>query len=176
MELAARINGTVLQHNVNGTDLFPLLCAAAAREGVPIALLGAKPGYAAQCAENMRRQFPGLLVAWVEHGYLSADEEQARLEELANSGARILLVAKGVPMQEHWIAGHANKIGVPVLLGVGALFDFYSGNIPRAPSIIRKFKLEWLFRLGMEPRRMFSRYVLGNPEFLFRAFRWRADR
>ena len=75
-------------------------------------------------------------------------------------------------LQELWIARNADKLQVPVLIGVGALFDFYSGNMPRAPLLLRKLGLEWVFRFLMEPRRMFARYILGNPVFILRAL-WR---
>lgn len=173
MALAARLTGVPLANNVNGTDLFPRLCAAAAAESVPIAFLGARPGVARQCATLMERQYPGLRVVWVEDGYLSHEAERSKLAELNNSGARLLFVAKGVPTQEHWIAANAAQLAPPVILGVGALFDFYSGTVPRAPPLMRKLRMEWAFRLLHEPRRLFRRYVLGNPEFIARALLWR---
>lgn len=173
MALAARIGGRALAHNVNGTDLFPELCAAAAADGLPIALLGSRPGVAAACATRMMQQYPGLRVVWVADGYLGADEEDARLIDLNASGARMLFVAKGVPMQELWMAAQAGRLAPPVLLGVGALFDFYSGTVARAPPRLRQLRLEWLYRLAQEPRRLFARYVLGNPAFVARALYWR---
>ncbi|HWJ05601.1 MAG TPA: WecB/TagA/CpsF family glycosyltransferase [Steroidobacteraceae bacterium] len=174
MAIAARFSGMHLDHNVNGTDLFPLLCEAAARESVPIALLGARPGVAQACAERMQNMFPGLRVAWTGHGYLGEDEEQASLAELNASGARMLFVAKGVPAQERWIAGHAAQLAAPVVLGVGALFDFYSGAVRRAPRVVRELRSEWLYRLMLEPRRLAGRYLLGNPAFIARTLFWRA--
>jgi exopolysaccharide biosynthesis WecB/TagA/CpsF family protein len=169
MALAARIWGIQLANNVNGTDLFPMVCRAAADASVPIAFLGARPGVAKVCAERMTKDYPGLKVVWAEHGYHSPDLEENKLAELNASGARILFVAKGVPEQEHWISAHMDKITVPVVLGVGALFDFYSGSVPRAPRLMRDLRMEWAFRLWREPRRLFRRYVIGNPEFLVRA-------
>jgi exopolysaccharide biosynthesis WecB/TagA/CpsF family protein len=173
MALAARLAGAGLANNVNGTDLFPKLCAAAAAAAVPVAFLGARPGVARQCATLMERQYPGLQVVWVEDGYLSSEAEAVKLADLNASGARILLVAKGVPAQEHWIAAHAERVVPPVILGVGALFDFYSGAVPRAPLLLRRLRMEWAYRLLREPRRLFLRYVIGNPEFVARALYWR---
>lgn len=169
MALAARIWNSRLANNVNGTDLFPVLCRAAAQSAVPVAFLGARPGVASACADRMKKNIRGLEVAWVEHGYCTPEQELKKIDALNASGARILFVAKGVPAQEHWIAEHADRLTVPVVLGVGALFDFYSGTIPRAPQMMRRWRLEWLFRLWQEPRRMFRRYVIGNPEFMVRA-------
>ena len=174
MAIAARFSGTRLAHNVNGTDLFPLICEAAAAASVPIALLGARPGVARACADRMQRAYPGLQVAWTDHGYLDPEQEQVRLADLNASGARILFVAKGVPAQECWIAEHADRLAAPVILGVGALFDFYSGNVKRAPRLVRDLRSEWLYRLLLEPRRLSRRYLLGNPTFIARTLLWRS--
>lgn len=169
MALAARIWNSRLANNVNGTDLFPVLCQAAAQSAIPVAFLGARPGVASTCADRMKRDIPGLDVVWVEHGYCTPEQEVRKIDALNGSGAGILFVAKGVPAQEHWIASHADQLTVPVVLGVGALFDFYSGTVPRAPRLMREWRMEWAFRLWQEPRRMFRRYVIGNPEFMARA-------
>ena len=173
LAFAARICGVPLHNNVNGTDLFPKICSAAAAASVPIAFLGARPSVARKCAEHMEREFPGLRVVWTEHGYLSGQEEDARLHSLNASGAKILFIAKGVPTQETWIAANSGRLAPPVVLGVGALFDFYSGAITRAPRFVRDLRLEWLYRLLREPRRLFRRYVLGNPAFIARTVLWR---
>ncbi|HET7203588.1 MAG TPA: WecB/TagA/CpsF family glycosyltransferase [Steroidobacteraceae bacterium] len=174
MALAARFSGTRLEHNVNGTDLFPLICQAAAASSVPIALLGARPGVARACAERITCAFPGLRVVWTDHGYLAPEQERARLADLNASGARILFVAKGVPAQECWIAENAERLATPVVLGVGALFDFYSGAVKRAPRLVRDLRSEWLYRLMLEPRRLSRRYLLGNPAFIARTLLWRS--
>jgi N-acetylglucosaminyldiphosphoundecaprenol N-acetyl-beta-D-mannosaminyltransferase len=174
MALAARFARTRLEHNVNGTDLFPLICEAAAVARVPIALLGARPGVARACAERVEQMFPGLRVAWTEHGYLAPEQERQRLDDLNASGARILFVAKGVPRQESWIAENAERLATPVVLGVGGLFDFYSGNVKRAPRLVRELRSEWLYRLMLEPRRLSRRYLLGNPTFIARTLFWRS--
>ncbi len=172
MAMAARLQGRHLKHNVNGTDLFPCLCRHAAHAGVPIALLGAEPGVAEVCAAAARREHPGLRVVWCHHGYFDPRDSASVIAELNRSGAGVLLVAMGVPRQERWIMEHADEIEVPVVMGVGGLFDFVSGRVPRAPKAVRRLRLEWLFRLSVEPRRLFGRYVLGNPLFLARALRY----
>jgi len=174
MALAARLLGERLEYNVNGTDLFPELCTAASAARVPIAFLGARPGVAQTCKAQVQRHWPGLDVAWVEHGFLTAEQEGRSLEALNASGARILFVAKGVPAQEEWIAAHRPQLRVPVVLGVGALLDFYSGAVRRAPPIVRQLRSEWVWRLLREPRRMARRYLFGNPEFMARALMQRA--
>ncbi|MBN1008736.1 WecB/TagA/CpsF family glycosyltransferase [Amphritea pacifica] len=168
MRLAAKIYGESLRDNVNGTDLFPMLCRDAAAAGVSIALLGAKPGIAERCAQRMQEQFPGLQIVWTHHGYLRSEHTQSVIESLNNSGASMLFVAMGVPAQELWIMRHADELKASVILGVGALFDFYSGEVSRAPLFLRKRGLEWLYRFLLEPKRMFSRYIIGNPRFILR--------
>jgi exopolysaccharide biosynthesis WecB/TagA/CpsF family protein len=168
MRLAAKLSGKPLVDNVNGTDLFPLLCRNAAEAGVSIALLGAKSGVAERCAEKMISVDENLKVVWTHHGYLEGEGDQSLISSLNESGADILLVAMGVPLQELWVSRHASELDAAVIMGVGALYDFYSGDVARAPKFMRKIGLEWLFRLMLEPRRMFFRYVVGIPVFIFR--------
>jgi len=150
--------------------MFPLLCEAAAREHVPIYLLGAKPGVAQATADNMVERYPNLTVAGVRDGYFNAEEEDAVVEAINESGARILLVAFGAPRQELWLEQWRDRLAPPVCMGVGGLFDFYSGRIARAPAWMREMGLEWVFRLLQEPGRMWRRYVIGNPLFLYRVW------
>lgn len=171
VKIGCRMLGVGLAANVNGTDLFPRLCERAEREGLGLFLLGARPGVAEQVADNMRQRHPALTVAGVQHGYFDAAEEDAIIERINASGARILLVAFGVPRQELWLSRHHERLQPPVRMGVGGLFDFYSGRIPRAPLWLREIGLEWVWRLAQEPGRMWRRYLLGNPLFLYRVWR-----
>jgi N-acetylglucosaminyldiphosphoundecaprenol N-acetyl-beta-D-mannosaminyltransferase len=171
IHLACRILETPLLANVNGTDLFPLLCEKAAAEKVPLFLLGARPGIAEAAARAMSARFPDLVVAGVRDGYFSAADEGSVLDEINRSGARVLLVAMGAPRQEIWLHERRDRLSVPVRMGVGGLFDFYSGRIRRAPQWMRDVGLEWVYRLLQEPGRMWRRYVVGNPLFLMRVLR-----
>ncbi|MGB5065109.1 MAG: WecB/TagA/CpsF family glycosyltransferase, partial [Candidatus Competibacter sp.] len=171
LKIGCRMRGLGLVANVNGTDLFPRLCERAARDGFSLFLLGARPGVAEQVAENMRARCPGLTIAGVQHGYFPPDEEGAIVDRINLSGARVLLVAFGVPRQELWLADHHDRLMPPVRMGVGGLFDFYSGRISRAPLWLREIGLEWVWRLVQEPGRMWRRYILGNPLFLYRVWR-----
>jgi len=166
LALASRLAACPLVDNVNGTDLFPLLCEQAVQHGFPLALLGAEPGVVERCAAAMQRRYPGLQVPWTHHGYFKREEEPRLIESLNRSGARILLVAMGVPAQELWLTRCSARIEVPVRLAVGGLFDFYSGRRLRAPGILRRTGLEWTFRLAQEPRRLGRRYAVTNIQFL----------
>ncbi len=172
MRMASKLAGFSLKDNVNGTDLFPLICRDAANSGIRLAFLGARPGIAQRCADKMKSLFPNLDIVWTHDGYFNANNEMEMIKAINESDAQILFVAMGVPMQELWIARNADKICAPVLLGVGALFDFYSGEMRRAPYQMRKLGIEWLFRFILEPRRMFLRYAIGNPVFIIRVL-WR---
>ena len=179
MKLGGRILGRPLRQNVNGTDLFPLLCAALAGTGRGIFLLGARPGVPEAVAEWIRQRYPDTRVCGVQHGYFAPAELPDVLDRIRASQAAVLLVAFGVPGQEIWIDQHLAETGVRVAMGVGGLFDFYSGRIPRAPIWMREIGLEWVYRFIQEPRRMWKRYLVGNAVFLVRVVGervgWRRD-
>jgi len=168
VRLAGHILGAPVRDNVNGTDLFPPLCASLERSGHGVFFLGAAPGVAERMIDALRVQYPKLVVAGSHHGYLGPDDTERVLGMLRASGARLLMVAMGVPAQEKWIHAHRAECGIPVVMGVGGLFDFYSGLIPRAPLWLRRRGLEWTWRLAQEPRRMWRRYLVGNWTFLGR--------
>lgn len=171
LAIAAQLAGVEMGENLNGTDLFPEICRNAAATELPIYLLGGRPGVAAGAARAMRSMFPELTVAGTRHGFWKHDsaEEDALIEEINESGAAILFVGMGVPMQEKWIARVRHRLTARVVLGVGGLFDYYSGMVARAPMLMRMVGCEWAWRLLLEPRRLFVRYVLGNPRFIARA-------
>ncbi len=169
--LAARLAGEPLRANLNGTDLVPLLCARLAATGHSVFLLGGRPGVATAAAESLRETCPGLIIAGTRDGYFADRDEAEVIAEINASGASLVLVAMGVPLQETWLARVAPRLSAPMTMGVGGLFDFLSGRIPRAPLGLRRVGLEWTWRLYQEPARMWRRYVLGNPVFVARALR-----
>lgn len=169
VRIAARAAGVELQENVNGTDLFPVLCQEAAKAGTGLFLLGARAGIAKAAGERMRNQTPDLVVSGTHHGYIADPAAETRvIAQINASGAGIVLVALGVPTQELWIARNRHRLTAPVVIGVGGLFDYYSGRIARAPMPLRKAGLEWAWRLAQEPRRLARRYLAGNAESLVR--------
>lgn len=158
MDLAARwLHGRRFAGNLNGTDLIPYLCRHAARP-LRFFLLGGKPGVAQAAARALIEQ-QGQQVVGTCDGYEERRAAGDRLAERINdSGADILLVAFGNPLQEQWILDHAAQLRTPLIFGVGALLDFLSGNARRAPAWVRRYRLEWLYRLAHEPRRLLKRY------------------
>jgi len=173
VRIAGRILKSPIRQNVNGTDLFPRLCAEMERQSQSLFLLGGKPGVAEDVGAWVADRYPGLRIAGLQHGYFSDAEERFVIEQIQQSGATVLLAAFGAPRQETWIRRHLAALPVRSALGVGGLFDFYSGRIPRAPQWLRELGLEWTFRLYQEPGRMWRRYLLGNAIFLGRALAFR---
>lgn len=169
LSLAGRLAGTQRFSNLNGTDLFPHLCEEAAANGTGVFLLGGQPGVAEATAAEMSARYGGLKISGHQHGYFAPEDEDALIDRINWSGARMLLVGFGVPLQETWIARNRNRLKVPVVLAVGGLFDYFSNRIPRAPQAMRSAGFEWVWRLAQEPRRLAGRYILGNAEFLVRA-------
>ncbi len=170
VRLAGKLVGVQVRENVNGTDLFPRLCEGVSGMPGGIYLYGAAPGVAEGTADWIRKHYSQTRIAGVEQGFLSEEEANEMPRRIRESGADVLLVAFGAPRQEEWIDRHVAETGVATAMGVGGLFDFYSGRIPRAPDWMRRAGLEWAFRLMQEPRRMARRYLLGNPLFLWRIF------
>ncbi|WP_373975553.1 WecB/TagA/CpsF family glycosyltransferase [Chitinibacter sp. SCUT-21] len=169
--LASRILKTPLQENTNGTDLFPILCKQWQQQGAKLFLLGGRNGVAEEVARHLLQRYPGLHIAGTQHGYYASSDTPEVLNKIRHSQADVLVVAMGVPLQDTWIARHQAATGVKLAIGVGGLFDFLSGRIPRAPVWLRELGLEWCWRLIQEPKRMWQRYLLGNFTFLARVMR-----
>ena len=111
-----------------------------------------------------------MKIAGFHDGYFTEQQESSIIEMINHSGAAILLVGFGVPKQELWLALNREQLNPSVCMGIGGLFDYYSGRIPRAPVWMREIGLEWSWRLMQEPSRMWKRYIIGNPLFLYRVW------
>lgn len=169
VELAARMTGSLPTENLNGTDFTPKLLQQARERGLSVFLFGAAPGTAERAARRLAQDIPGLRIAGTRDGYDGAQDTDEAIARINESGADIVLVAMGVPRQELWIDAHRQQLDAKLVMGVGALFDFLAGNVARAPLWLRQAKMEWLWRLLQEPRRMARRYLLGNVTFMARA-------
>jgi N-acetylglucosaminyldiphosphoundecaprenol N-acetyl-beta-D-mannosaminyltransferase len=168
--IGIRIAGSVLsrpiRQNVNGTDMFPLLCKRLNKGCRSIFLLGARPEVVAALVDRIQREYPHIAICGTENGYFT--DEAAIVAQVAKAAPDVLFVALGAPAQEAFISRNRLQLGAKVCIGVGGLFDFYSGRIPRAPQWLREAGLEWVFRLCQEPGRMWRRYLVGNVVFLMR--------
>ena len=165
VELAALLAGTRPAHNFVGTDFVPQLLASLADLRPGVFLYGAAEGVASAAAAVLRNRCPGIRIVGVEHGYI---DSASVIERVRAARPGVLLVALGNPLQERWIATNLIALQVPVAIGVGALFDYLAGSVRRAPRWVRQLRGEWLFRLFVEPRRLWRRYLAGNPQFVWR--------
>lgn len=160
---AARFLGQPARERVAGIELVERTCAACARDGIGIFLLGGAQHVAEQAGATLQSRYPGLQVAGTQHGYFSEADERVVIERIRLSGARLVLVALGFPRQELWVRRHADALGPVVCIGVGGSLDVLSGKVQRAPETMRKLGLEWLYRLVREPQRL--RRQLALPQF-----------
>jgi N-acetylglucosaminyldiphosphoundecaprenol N-acetyl-beta-D-mannosaminyltransferase len=172
IRIAGRISRQAVKDNVNGTDMFPRLCERSAANGHSLFLLGARPGIAQEVERRMRSRHPEIRIVGTEHGYHDRTEWPGVVDAINRSQADVLLVGFGAPRQEQWIDEHRAALDAPVVMGVGGLFDYYSGRIPRAPRLVRALTLEWAWRLAMEPTRLWRRYLIGNLVFVARVLTW----
>ena len=165
---AARLRGIRLRDNVNGTDLVPALFAATAGLGHRCFLLGADEESIRLAAEHVAAAFPGWTLAGHHHGFLTTPELDAQaVAKINEARPDLLLVGMGNPLQERWIDAHRAQLAVPVVMGVGGLFQYWAGTLRRAPRWLRSTGFEWLGILAQQPKKA-KRYLIGNPLFLAR--------
>ncbi|HYX09449.1 MAG TPA: WecB/TagA/CpsF family glycosyltransferase [Bacteroidales bacterium] len=176
IDLAARIGGVKLKANLNGTDLIPAIIELAGKINKNIYLLGGKPGIADKAKIQVEKKFPVLQIKGVHSGYFDEKEENRIIEEINLLNIDLLVVGMGVPRQELWLLRNKDKFN-NLKLGVagGAIIDFLSGNISRAPVWMRRSKIEWIYRLWLEPRRMWQRYMIGNIVFFWHILRLKKE-
>jgi exopolysaccharide biosynthesis WecB/TagA/CpsF family protein len=171
--LAARLSRRRFPADLNGNFFSPLVLHLAADRGWPVYFLGGGPGVAERAAEIVRGRLPALDVVGTHDGYFAPEDEDEVIQAIRDSGAAILFVAMGNPAQEWWLERCLDKTGARVGFGVGAFFDFQAGAVARAPGWMNRIGLEWIHRLVVEPRRMWRRYIVGNPRFMTRVLRSR---
>jgi N-acetylglucosaminyldiphosphoundecaprenol N-acetyl-beta-D-mannosaminyltransferase len=172
--------GHSLRDRVYGPELMARSCARAAHTGQRIYLYGGRnQGALVQLTLNLRRRFPGVRIVGgysPPHRPLTAEERATAIRELNHSRADVVWVGIGVPKQEKWMAELRPELEAPVLVGVGAAFDFHAGLVPQAPAFLQNVGLEWAYRLVQEPRRLWRRYLRYNPRFVLAFVRQLAAR
>lgn len=154
---------------VRGTDLTTHVAERAARENVPIGMYGGTPELLRVFGNVLKSHYPNVrVVCQIAPPFrpLTPAEDKAVTDEIIASGTRILFVGIGCPKQENWMAEHVGRIPA-VMLGVGAAFDFHTGQVRQAPRWMQAAGLEWVFRLLMDPRRLWKRYAKHNPRFVW---------
>jgi N-acetylglucosaminyldiphosphoundecaprenol N-acetyl-beta-D-mannosaminyltransferase len=165
---ALRAAGYRKQPRVYGPDLMLVLCEQAAVLGHRVYLYGGREGVLDVLKKNLFKRFPGLSITGTyapPFRPLTPEEDRRCVDDIIASGADIVFVGIGAPKQEKWMFEHAARLPGVIMLGVGAAFDFHAGRILQAPAWMQRYGLEWFFRLLMEPRRLWKRYLL-NPLFL----------
>lgn len=173
--MAARLLGVPVPERVPGGDLMERMCAEAAHYGFRLFFLGGLPGAAVMATWNLEQRYPGLRICGTccpPEGFENDPEERARVRRaIEEVQPDLLCVALGAPKQEIWMHENAATLPVGAVLPVGAAFDTQAGLRRRAPRFVQRIALEWLFRLLMEPRRLWRRYLIGNAEFVLLVLR-----
>ncbi|MEH7611758.1 WecB/TagA/CpsF family glycosyltransferase, partial [Gottfriedia acidiceleris] len=158
----------VAKERIATTDLFHELIETLSnkKSNLKVFLLGGKGDTAKRVIDNFSQKYPNIKFCGYRDGFFTPEEEDNVIKQINNSRTDILFVGFGTPLQEKWIDKNYEKLNVKTFITCGGLFDYYSGNVKRAPSLVRKLGLEWLFRLGQEPKRLYKRYIFGNIKFL----------
>jgi N-acetylglucosaminyldiphosphoundecaprenol N-acetyl-beta-D-mannosaminyltransferase len=178
LRMGAALLGYPLPERFTPTDWIDALAAICAARGERVFLLGGRPGVAEEAARRLSSRHSGLLLA-AHDGYFlgSPAEQEAVMSAISTFRPTLLLVGMGMPLQECWVTAHRDEIDAPVVMTVGALFDYLAGAVARGPRWLTDNGFEWLCRLWYEPRRLWRRYLLGNPMFLLVIARqWAAER
>jgi N-acetylglucosaminyldiphosphoundecaprenol N-acetyl-beta-D-mannosaminyltransferase len=173
---ALRAAGTPVPERVAGVDLMTRLLAAGGENGLSVYFLGARREVVQALVDRCARDWPGLRVAGYRDGYFKPEDHPAIVEEIRAVQPHLLFVGMPSPFKETWVQSHRERLDVPVIVGVGGSFDVLGGYIRRAPRAAQSMGLEWAWRLAMEPRKLWRRYLTTNSEFLWLAGRQIAGR
>jgi N-acetylglucosaminyldiphosphoundecaprenol N-acetyl-beta-D-mannosaminyltransferase len=168
---ALRASGQEAPERVAGVDLMARLLATAGEQLLRVYFLGARREVVTALTETARSRYPGIEIAGFRDGYFGPEDHQAIVEEIRASGAHMLFVGMPTPFKETWCERHQQRLEVPVIMGVGGSFDVLAGFVRRAPRWWQAIGLEWFWRLLMEPRKLWKRYLTTNVEFIWRAGR-----
>jgi N-acetylglucosaminyldiphosphoundecaprenol N-acetyl-beta-D-mannosaminyltransferase len=168
---ALRASGQPTPERVAGVDLIARLLAAAGEQRLRVYFLGARREVVTALADTARIRYPGVEIAGFRHGYFGPEDHQTIVEEIRASGAHMLFVGMPTPFKETWCERHRQRLEVPLIMGVGGSFDVLAGFVRRAPRWLQAMGLEWFWRLLMEPRKLWKRYLTTNVEFIWLAGR-----
>jgi exopolysaccharide biosynthesis WecB/TagA/CpsF family protein len=163
------LHGAGLKDRVCGPELTAMVCEAAAQQGIGVFCFGSTAQTCERFAAALRDRYPNIRIVGIQSDRFreaTPEEDREDVRRINDSGAGIVLVGRGCPRQERWVATHRGRID-GAMMAVGAAFDFLAGNVKRAPVWMQRTGLEWLYRLAMEPRRLWRRYLITNGIFLF---------
>jgi exopolysaccharide biosynthesis WecB/TagA/CpsF family protein len=177
MMWAARFLGRPFPARVSGSDFVPAFCAAAARGGQTMFLLGGGSGVAEDARCYLERTYPGLGIVGTyapPFGFERDDQENARIVRMVKQARPdVLLTGLGCPKQEKWLFRFRDELQVPVAMGVGSTFDYFAGRLKRAPTWMQRAGIEWVYRLLQEPGRLWKRYLIDDAPFVYHIVRQR---
>ncbi len=168
-----RLQKAVEPERVRANDLMMMLLAAAEEEGLKVGFYGGRQEVIEAILERAGTEHPELEITYAyspPFRPLTSEEDVQIVEEINETGTQILFMGLGCPKQENWMAEHRDRVNC-VMLGVGASFDFYAGNVRESPEWLGRLGLEWLYRLTQEPKRLWRRYLILNPRFMWQAGR-----
>lgn len=157
-----------LEDRVYGPDLTWKVCGAAADAGVGIYLFGSTPETCDAFVAAILKEWPHAIISDVQPDRFrdaTPEEDAADIERINNSGAGVVLVGRGCPRQEKWVGAHKGQVNA-AMMAVGAAFDYHAGQLRKPPAVMQKYGLEWLWRLGLEPKRLFKRYAITNSQYV----------
>lgn len=172
IQVAQKLLGFRNAQQVRGMDLTNALCQEAAQKNINVGFYGGMPDVLMDMQQMLQKKYPSLQITYSyspPFRALDEFEKQSICHDIITSKTSVLFVGLGCPKQEHWMAEHKDKLPC-VMLGVGAAFDFIAGQKQHAPRWMQRLALEWLFRLLSEPKRLWKRYLIQNPRFMFYFF------
>jgi N-acetylglucosaminyldiphosphoundecaprenol N-acetyl-beta-D-mannosaminyltransferase len=169
--LGSRLLGGCRLQKITGADWIYEYCEFAQKKGLRTYILAGEPGVGETARQNLLRKYPELNIVGVADGYFRVKSQASVLDEIRDSGAQIVFVGMGTPLQERWLYEYRAQIDAPICWCVGALFDYVAQVEPRVPAWMNALALEWLWRLIIDPKGKWKRYLIGNPLFIFRIFR-----
>lgn len=166
---AARLLGMPLKEKISGSDLLPKVCEMAEKNGLRVFFMGGRPGAADSAKVIMEKLYPEIQIVGTDCPPFGFEKDKNAnitiCEKIKNVRPDILFVGLGAPKQEKWIYNNYSQIGVPVSIGIGVSLEFIAGMVKRAPVWMQRNGLEWLWRLMMEPRRLWKRYLIEDTKF-----------
>ncbi len=166
-----KLQGAKNASRVRANDLMIMLCQYAEKNGLSVSFYGGKQEVIDAILERAKKELPKLKIAYAfspPFRPLTSEEDADVTAKISEAKPDVLFMGLGCPKQENWMAAHKDELRT-VMLGVGASFDFYAGNVKESPEWMGKFGLEWLFRLAQEPKRLCRRYLILNPRFMWLA-------
>jgi N-acetylglucosaminyldiphosphoundecaprenol N-acetyl-beta-D-mannosaminyltransferase len=177
VRLAARLLGHALPERLTSADWIWPFSEFVRDRGYTVYLLGGKSGVADRAGRHLQKRFPGLRIAGTHHGYFDKEpgsaENEAVIGQINAAKPNLLFVGFGMPLQEQWLMENLPRLDANACFSIGALFDYVSGDLRRSPQWLNDHGMEWLGRMLIEPRRLWRRYLIGNPLFMWRVLRQR---